>query len=126
LVNTIYKWADGYQEINSNIREIFGKSDYFKRSIDSRIMFDTLDNDYWVHGGKRAKTILEDVSKQAPNEKLNLWRNEISTLFLNEKIKSPTDIISKLRTYLFDIHNPVQQSSISIGENVGFSLTTLL
>jgi len=66
LVDTIIKWADGYNN-DFNIRKKFGASEQFKRSIDSRVMFDTLDNDYSGRGEKRAKRILDDKSKQAVN-----------------------------------------------------------
>lgn len=55
-----------------------------------------------------------------------LWRNEISTLFLREEIKKPADIILRLRAYLYDLHHPIQQSSVSIGDSLGFSLSSLI
>jgi len=126
LVSVIYKWADEYNKSSSSIREVFGASDLFKKSIDSRIMFDSLDNDFCRPGEKRAKKILEEISIKAPNEKLNLWRDEISDLFLKKEIESPEDIINKLKTYLFNIHNPVKQSSVAIGDSTGYSLSSLL
>lgn len=125
LVKTIYKWADGYRLCNCNIRTIFGTSDQFKKSIDARIMFNTLDNDFYVRGAKRAKTILEEKSQYEPNNRLKLWRNEISSLYVSKKIDSPADIINKLRSYLFELHNPIQQSSITIGNSFGFSISSL-
>jgi hypothetical protein len=125
LIQALYEWADGYQN-DHNIRKIFGASDNFKRSIDSSIMFDTLDNDYCTFGERRAKKILEEISKDKPNEKIELWRNDISSRFLNNELQSPQDIINKLKTYLFEVHHPAPVSSVSIGESLGFSPTEML
>ncbi len=126
LVDNLYKWADGYGINTRNIRRKFGSSDEFKQSIDSRIMFDTLDNDYCVHGGTRAKKILESSSAKLPNQKLEVWRNEVSSLFLRNELETPKDIIAKLKTYLFEVHQPQQSSSATIGETTGFDLSLLL
>lgn len=125
LVNTLYKWADGFQN-NPSIRKHFGSSDDFKSSIDSRIMFENLDNDFCMNRNRRAKRILEDQSQQLPMDKLENWRNEISSLFLREEIKTPQEIIDKLKSYLYEVHQPNQRSSVSIGEALGFSLLDLL
>lgn len=125
LVESLYKWADGFQS-DSSIRNRFGASDDFKKSIDSRIMFETLDNDFCKNREKRAKRILEDQSKELPAAKIDTWRNEISRMFLNNEIKTPQEIIDKLKSFLFEVHQPVQRSSITIGESLGFSLSDLL
>lgn len=126
LVNAIYKWADGYNNSKINIRDVFGASDNFKKSIDSRIMFDTLDKDFYIVNRRSAKEILEDVSQKMPNEKLELWREDLSSLFLSKEIKTPEDIISQLKQYLYDVHEPIQPSSVEIGNSLGFSFSSLL
>ncbi len=125
LVDVLYKWADGYRE-STTIRNQFGSSGDFTRSIDSRIVFDTLDNDLCGRGDKRAIEILDKASDASPAEKLEVWRSDISTLFLKEEIKTPQDIIDKLKSYLFEVHQPEQRSSVTIGESLGFSLSDLL
>ena len=89
-------------------------------------MFDTLDNDLCGRGDKRAIEILDKASDASPAEKLEVWRSDISTLFLKEEIKTPQDIIDKLKSYLFEVHQPEQRSSVTIGESLGFSLSDLL
>lgn len=126
LVDAIYKWADGYHENGRNIREVFAKSADFKKSIDSRVMFDTLDNDFCRNGETRARKTLEDISRQMPNEKLAIWGEDVSSLFLNKELKTPEDIISQLKKYLYDVHMPMQPASVTIGDSLGFSLTSLL
>ncbi len=125
LVETLYKWADGYQS-DSSIKNRFGASDDFKKSIDSRIMFEMLDNDFCKNRDKRAKKILEEQSKDLPAKKIDTWRNEISYMFLKNEIKTPQEIIDKLKSFLFEVHQPVQRSSVTIGESLGFSLVDLL
>ena len=125
LVDTLYKWADGYQG-NSTIRNRFGASDDFKKSIDARILFETLDNDFCRNGEKRAKRILEDQSRNLPAEKIDIWRDNISSMFLSNEINSPQEIIDKLKSFLFEVHQPEQRSSVTIGESLGFSLADLL
>ena len=73
-----------------------------------------------------AKKILEEQSKDLPAKKIDTWRNEISRMFLNNEIKTPQEIIDKLKSFLFEVHQPVQRSSITIGESLGFSLSDLL
>ena len=126
LVDTIIKWADGYQNSERNIRDEFGASNHFKNSIDQRIMFNTLDNDFCGNGQNRARKILEKISKEKPNETLDLWKEEVSSLFLNRQIETPEDIISQLKQFLYDVHEPMQPSSAKIGDSLGFSLSSLL
>ena len=126
LVNAIYKWADGFEDSGRNIRDEFGSSNYFKKSIDARVMFDTLDNDFWRGDRRRARNILESISKRTPNEKLDLWRDEVSSSYLNKELETPKDIIYQLKQYLYDVHHPEQPSSVTIGDSLGFSLSSLL
>ena len=126
LVEVLYKWADGYCDSNSNIRTIFGRSDDFKRSIDKRLMFDTLDNDFCTsRRSLRAKKILEDNPHDSPDSAINRWKEDISNLFLRNEIHSPQDVLSQLRMYLYEIHNPISSSSASVGQRFGFSLSSL-
>ncbi len=125
LVDAIYKWADGYQKSGQNIRNRFSRSDEFKKSIDSRLMFDTLDNDFCKGYERRANTIIEKDLEQAPKEKLASWGEEVSSLFLDETLRTPEDIIRHLKKLLYDIHNPMQPSSIDIGNVLGFSFSDL-
>lgn len=125
LIRTIYKWADGYKSAEVDIRSSFGASEKFKKSIDSRVLFDTLDNDCRGIGEQRAKVILEKLSKEMPDKKITEWRDKISKLFLCNELCTPQDIIAKLKTFLYEVHRPTPSSSATIGELCGFDFSKI-
>lgn len=130
LVETLYAWADEFDKALIpisilNPREKFGQSSMFKKSISYRVVFDSLDKDY-VKGDSACK-ILDRREKQNKNQKnsedmLKEWQDAIQKEFLAEKIKRPEEIINKLRNYLYEVHNPLPDSSVAFAAKSGFSL----
>lgn len=135
LVSVLHDWADGFKKskIPINIfrpREKFGKSKEFLTSISERVVFDSLDRDYMIsQKTESAQKILdkavEDHDKKGSNEMLACWQKDIQKEFLDGNLHSPDDIIAKLRSFLYEVHNPPSASSTTIASKHGFSLEEL-
>lgn len=114
----------------SDPREAFGRAREFKNSISMRIVFDSLDNEFIITGERSALKILDtgpkkDPTKRNSEKQLQEWQNDIQQDFLDGKIKTAEDIISRLKSFLYMIHNPLKESSIAIADRTGFSLDDL-
>lgn len=132
LLKTLYKWADMIEKERdiSDPREAFGRAREFKNSISMRIVFDSLDNEFIITGERSALKILDtgpkkDPTKRNSEKQLQEWQNDIQQDFLDGKIKTAEDIISRLKSFLYMIHNPLKESSIAIADRTGFSLDDL-
>lgn len=129
LLETLYKWADVAEKGRDilNPRENFGKAYEFKNSISKRIVFDSLDKEFSDSSGHSALKILdgeldENYGQKNSEKLLQEWQNNIQREFLNGTIKTAEDIISKIKEYLYIVHNPPNESSIAIANRNGFSL----
>lgn len=128
LVKNLYEWADEMADAATilNAREIFGRSSHFKNSISRRVVYGSLDKEF-SRNGSPAIVILDqslnetDLHKNS-DCKLQEWRNTIQEQFLNMKLKTSEDIIRKLNEFLYVVHNPMEESSVAVGNRCGFSL----
>lgn len=135
LVDTLYEWADKFEKSSIPVsvlkpRMKFGESSNFTTSISERVVYESLDKDYWKSWSQSARKQLDDAAGKGGNNKnssdtLIEWQKMIQCDFLDEKIKHPDDIIQRLRNYLYEIHNPPTKSSVEIAAIRGFSFDGL-
>lgn len=129
LLETLRKWADVAEKDNAALspRERFGNAEEFKKSISNRVVYDSLDKDFWEHDTRSAVEILDGSAKGECKQKksevqLEQWQDNIQKEFLDGKIKTAEEIVLKLKNLLYVVHNPPEVSSIAIAEKNGFSL----
>ena len=122
LVETLYKWADMAEKGNGplNTRDNFGNAREFSESISKRIVYDSLDREF---AGKNKPSAVKILDGQVNAElQLQKWQSDIQKEFLEGTIRTPDDIVLRLRQYLYMVHYPPKESSIDIARKSGFSL----
>ena len=140
LYQILVDFANGGYCVNSvfaalsNIRTTFANSPQFADSIDKRLVFSFLDEDY-KHYDATAGTVLTAerlLKARVPygqptdaNSLLEPWRADIVTEFVAETLKTPADILRALRRKLDDLYHPQAASSVSVAAAIGFEIPSL-